>query len=261
MLRGGLREVLSPKALANVHPTSPKSATSPGSSKASSSRADRENVPLEERLQAFAAMTEPLPVKNTFIEFRPSRPSWRRADSMPDPLLMDSKRAEPRTADPDLHSAVLVLSSSGLSEEDFGVAGDSRRSSKSKEAGGTEGGLSLESFAEMKTTLESVVVSEEEIPRDEWGNLTSIGSIKHACKECKPCVFHYHAGRVCANGINCEFCHFWHPRKHRTRASKRKRMARKELELNAASSQAAQDADDFSEADTDGVQPPEYGEA
>jgi hypothetical protein len=184
--------------------------------------------------------SDPLPVKNTFIEFRPSRPSWRRADSMPDPRYMGSKNAETPSPDrrgppgkaytlqPEVLNAMqpiassAPLTSSDLSDDDLGEAEDCLQIAAAQKES------SLEDFAEMQKILDRV---RDKIPRDPNGNLTSIGSIKHDRNQCKPCVFVFHAGRVCANGIACEYCHFWHPPKKRARASKRKRLERKAKEL------------------------------
>lgn len=49
-----------------------------------------------------------------------------------------------------------------------------------------------------------------QVPLDDDGQPTSIGSIGHANGECKvPCTFVQRA-RGCVNGINCSFCHFHH---------------------------------------------------
>ncbi|CEL92468.1 unnamed protein product [Vitrella brassicaformis CCMP3155] len=65
------------------------------------------------------------------------------------------------------------------------------------------------------------------IPRDEDGNLTSIGSIEHAKdpSKCQPCLFHHRQG--CTNGLACRFCHFPHTPRKKSRASKRKRLRQK----------------------------------
>lgn len=50
----------------------------------------------------------------------------------------------------------------------------------------------------------------EQVPLDEAGNKTSIGSIGHAEGECKThCAFVLRT-RGCMNGVNCLFCHFPH---------------------------------------------------
>jgi len=60
-------------------------------------------------------------------------------------------------------------------------------------------------------------------PLDHRGIPTSIGSIAHAQGVCKPCLFAYHAAKVCKNGIACPFCHFEHAPKRRTKAYRKRR--------------------------------------
>uniref|UniRef100_A0A7S0AEE1 C3H1-type domain-containing protein n=1 Tax=Pyrodinium bahamense TaxID=73915 RepID=A0A7S0AEE1_9DINO len=61
------------------------------------------------------------------------------------------------------------------------------------------------------------------IPRNENGELTSIGSICHEVGGCNPCP-HWFKG-VCANGLACKHCHFLHDgqRPRRLRPSKQAR--------------------------------------
>lgn len=62
------------------------------------------------------------------------------------------------------------------------------------------------------------------VPRDEQGNLLSIGSIGHADGRCKPCIFAFDGIKKCENGVWCAFCHYPHPAKKRVRLCKKKRM-------------------------------------
>merc|ERR1712242_389986 len=51
----------------------------------------------------------------------------------------------------------------------------------------------------------------KQIPRDEDGVLTSIGSVNHNDDEkpkCSPCLFWFRES--CVKGIKCAFCHFPH---------------------------------------------------
>jgi hypothetical protein len=56
------------------------------------------------------------------------------------------------------------------------------------------------------------------VPKDESGNLTSLGSIMHLTGKCKPCVEFVLAGPTpgeptgpgCCHGIQCRYCHFPH---------------------------------------------------
>jgi hypothetical protein len=257
--------------------SSSQNAASHRSPKGSPSSADRENDPVGARFKALAAMEPAgdLPVKNTFIEFPHPRPSWRRSDSMPDPQKrgsMSSTPSPPRDVYPgEAEDDVSALAerpsrrwprgrlggggqppedddsppdsaewSSRHSEpeqkfEDVEDLGASRRgSTATKVREKPEEKSSLEDLSNLRRALDTL---KEQIPRDEDGNLTSVGSMKHHLKQCKPCVFIFSAGKVCANGIACEFCHFWHPQKKRWRASKRKRLERKNLELGNLNTQ------------------------
>nr|PVC53987.1 hypothetical protein MACL_00003394 [Theileria orientalis] len=59
--------------------------------------------------------------------------------------------------------------------------------------------------------------SNECIPLDDNGKLTSIGSVRHLIGDCKPCAFNRHHTKTCMNGIRCNFCHFDHTAKRKTR--------------------------------------------
>merc|ERR1712007_203791 len=52
--------------------------------------------------------------------------------------------------------------------------------------------------------------------------LPSQGSTAHDAGTCKPCLFAFLAPG-CSKGYDCEFCHFYHTRHSKTRASKSKR--------------------------------------
>jgi hypothetical protein len=60
------------------------------------------------------------------------------------------------------------------------------------------------------------------MPKGENGELTSVGSIKHADGSCKPCAFFY-TQVGCQKNIQCEFCHIQHHRKDRRRLGRQKR--------------------------------------
>jgi len=53
-----------------------------------------------------------------------------------------------------------------------------------------------------------------QVPLDDNGNPTSIGSIGHATGNCTVCIF-VHTMPGCSNGIACSFCHFEHKRPRR----------------------------------------------
>jgi len=67
----------------------------------------------------------------------------------------------------------------------------------------------------------------KEIPLDESGNLTSLGSLHHKEGECSPCQFWFKG--VCINGLACNHCHFAHEgqRPRRLRPSKQGRLRMK----------------------------------
>jgi hypothetical protein len=56
------------------------------------------------------------------------------------------------------------------------------------------------------------------VPKDEDGNSTSIGSLLHACGQCKVCV-DWRPGdpESCRKGLRCRFCHFDHTLEQRTK--------------------------------------------
>jgi len=64
----------------------------------------------------------------------------------------------------------------------------------------------------------------KQVPKDEHGNLCSVGSIPHATGACKPCVFAHSERKSCQNGVECLFCHLPHAPKKRMRFCKKKRM-------------------------------------
>ncbi|CAJ1358511.1 unnamed protein product [Effrenium voratum] len=64
----------------------------------------------------------------------------------------------------------------------------------------------------------------EEIPLDEEGQLTSIGSVLHGSGECRPCAFLGSERRPCSNGAACLFCHLPHDPRRKVRLGRRKRL-------------------------------------
>jgi len=80
------------------------------------------------------------------------------------------------------------------------------------------------------------------IPRDDDGELTTVGSIAHP-QQCNACVFWYNG--ACNKGLVCEFCHLLHSgqKKKRIRMSKRGRLAKK--------------AQEEAEAEADAPEPPQ----
>jgi len=70
-----------------------------------------------------------------------------------------------------------------------------------------------------------------QIPRDQYGSLTSLGSIGHEEGECNPCQFWFKG--VCINNLACHHCHFMHEgqRPRRLRPSKHDRLRLKKRML------------------------------
>jgi hypothetical protein len=205
--------------------------------------ADRENAPVDYRNSKvsipsqnlrpdFLAASDPLPEYNTFIEFRPARPTYRRGYSMPDPRMIDGASTSTSIQMMDhLEDASSSRNSKDCGDEepiDFvALLDDDYRERNSPAVNDTRGEGAQGGVADGRASDEVVNQLRDRIPRDQNGNFTSIGSIYHACNQCKPCVFAHNAEKACANGIACEFCHFYHEPRKRTRASKKKRIERK----------------------------------
>jgi len=70
----------------------------------------------------------------------------------------------------------------------------------------------------------------QEVPKDEQGYDTSVGSIGHEIGLCgKPCVF-MNRDSGCRQGVSCTFCHFSHGRKrHKPKQSSEKQVQRLRL--------------------------------
>lgn len=80
-----------------------------------------------------------------------------------------------------------------------------------------------------------------QIPLDESGELSSIGSISHLAGRCQPCLFWFQAS--CGKGVRCSYCHLRHPgqKKKRIRMSKKVRL---ELQaMNASESPVESESD------------------
>lgn len=63
-----------------------------------------------------------------------------------------------------------------------------------------------------------------QIPRNQKGKLTSLGSIRHKTGNCSPCLFWFR--QCCTKGVNCDYCHIRHKgqKNKRIRPSKKTRM-------------------------------------
>jgi len=63
----------------------------------------------------------------------------------------------------------------------------------------------------------------QRVPLDEDGRFTSVGAIKHAAGQCRPCLFWFRGS--CGRSVQCSFCHIVHEGQtdKRVRPSKRQR--------------------------------------
>lgn len=64
----------------------------------------------------------------------------------------------------------------------------------------------------------------DQVPLNEKGKFSSIGSIRHKYGDCSPCLFWFR--NCCAKGIHCDYCHIRHKgqKNKRIRPSKKTRM-------------------------------------
>lgn len=85
----------------------------------------------------------------------------------------------------------------------------------------------------------------QQLPRNDEGEITSFGSLKHSLGACAPCIFWFRG--VCSKKLQCEYCHFRHPgqKAKRHKPNKRARqliramkMARESEEVMAGQSEA-----------------------
>lgn len=69
-----------------------------------------------------------------------------------------------------------------------------------------------------------------QIPRNDQGQLASLGSIRHASGKCSPCIFWFNSS--CMKGLSCTYCHFKHKGQKfkRIRPSKKTRQSRRDCE-------------------------------
>lgn len=84
----------------------------------------------------------------------------------------------------------------------------------------------------------------EQIPFNEHGEMTSLGSIQHANGKCLPCLFWFKG--ACAKAVQCSYCHVTHPgqKNKRIRPSKKTR-----LQMRKAQEAGPRDNDDEGEDD------------
>lgn len=148
-------------------------------------------------------------------------------------------RAAPSASSSGPHQCVnsqssAARSSSTLSETDPSSSwGDSQSSTYS--SAGSDEDPNLARASKMKIPELSGEPSPEElhmlrgqVPVDEDGKATSIGSVDHHTGRCKPCLF-VHTNIGCQKSHACQFCHFVHKRKNKSRPCKGKRDRYKKL--------------------------------
>lgn len=89
-----------------------------------------------------------------------------------------------------------------------------------------ESGMAVQDLQE----LESKGILEQ-IPRNEQGELTSVGSQSHLLGTCTPCIFWFRG--ICAKSLKCTYCHFRHPgqKAKRHKPNKRTRQVLREMKL------------------------------
>lgn len=84
----------------------------------------------------------------------------------------------------------------------------------------------------------------QKVPRNDQGEISSIGSILHASNTCSPCLFWFR--KSCSKSIQCGYCHF----RHAGQKNKRIRPSRKaRLQMRAYKNDGADDDD--TDGDTD----------
>ncbi|KAF8820288.1 hypothetical protein IE077_003329 [Cardiosporidium cionae] len=86
----------------------------------------------------------------------------------------------------------------------------------------------------------------QSIPKDESGNLLSVGSIEHESGNCKGCVFFHHSTKKCKNGIRCLFCHFPHLPKKRIRINKMRSKQKQRQQVQPTAEQTSPSIQSFS---------------
>lgn len=145
------------------------------------------------------------------------------------------------TADKSSSSA----SSGGGTKSQIAIGAGTSRSSQAASASPLRPRLSAERFDEAESSMARVEEAPKEeapkehvtpevrrrcldilnnLPKDEAGRLTSLGSVPHEDGHCKPCAYWFKG--LCKNGVACHNCHLVHEgqRPKRLRPSKQARM-------------------------------------
>lgn len=112
-----------------------------------------------------------------------------------------------------------------------------------------ESGMAIEDLQRLES--EGVL---ELIPRNDAGELASVGSLQHSIATCTPCIFWFRG--MCTKSLKCPFCHFSHPGQRvkkpnkRTRELMRAAKKNKEGEEETATTEPARKQEQHTEADT-----------
>eukprot|EP00930_Biecheleria_cincta_P057461 TRINITY_DN43395_c0_g1_i1.p1 TRINITY_DN43395_c0_g1~~TRINITY_DN43395_c0_g1_i1.p1 ORF type:complete len:234 (+),score=28.89 TRINITY_DN43395_c0_g1_i1:38-739(+) len=85
-----------------------------------------------------------------------------------------------------------------------------------------ETGMAIEELL----TLESDGILEH-LPRNDAGEIASVGSMQHSLGTCTPCIFWFRG--ICTKSIKCPFCHFRHPGQKAKKPNKRTRELLREI--------------------------------
>jgi len=98
-----------------------------------------------------------------------------------------------------------------------------------------ETGLDVKDLQELES--EGIL---QQIPRNDQGEISSIGSKKHSLGDCTPCIFWFRG--ICTKGLNCTYCHFRHEgqKSKRHKPNKRTRQALRELKLKNEQEEASE---------------------
>lgn len=71
----------------------------------------------------------------------------------------------------------------------------------------------------------------EQIPRNDQGEIASVGSLQHHRGSCTPCIFWFRG--ICTKSLKCGYCHFRHPgqKAKRHKPNKRTRQVLRDIRL------------------------------
>lgn len=97
-------------------------------------------------------------------------------------------------------------------------------------------------ISELQSLYEQGIL--QNIPRNDEGQLSSVGSIAHQDGKCSPCLFWFR--KTCSKSIVCNYCHF----KHKGQRNKRIRPSRKtRMQMKGTDTQGSPVSDEGSDED------------